>query len=88
MAHQVTRWYGGFTVVHQVERSCQGAALGGAPGLTATRLRHVCGRWHGWMVCQVARCDGGSVARSPDYVSTWRHEGTVNRLHADVVVIR
>ena len=43
-AHQVIRWYGGFTVVHQVARSCHGAALGGAPGFTATRLRHVCGR--------------------------------------------
>ena len=59
VAHQVTRWYGGFTVVHQRARSCHGAALGEAPNYTATRLRHVCGRWHGWMVCQVARCDGG-----------------------------
>ena len=101
VADQVARWwtrwhggaqsvtvYGGFTVMNQVARSCHGAALGGTQGLTATRLRHMCGRWHGWIMCQVARCDGGSVTRSPYYLSARRDGGKMNRLHGDVVVTK
>ena len=55
---------------------------GGAPGLTATRLRHVGGSWHSGMVWQEARCDGGSMARSPDYVTARKQGGTVKWWHS------
>ena len=73
MVRWCTRWHAGVTVA----RWCHGVAQ----GLTATRLRHVCARWYGGMVWQVARCDGGSVARSPDYVTARRHGGTVKWWH-------
>ena len=80
VADQMTRWrfrWHCATVVHQVARWCQGVA----PGLTATRLRHVGGRWHSRMVWQVGRCDGGSMARSPEYVTARKHSGTVKWWH-------
>ena len=82
----------GDTVAHKIARWCHGAAPVGAPGgtvvlcchggalgLTATRLRHMCGKWHNIIVCQVKSCDRGLMARSLDYVSARRDAGKVAR---------
>ena len=87
---QLARWPGGgtaawcnvgapvVTVAHQESR-WRTRCHGDASGDTATRLQHVGDRWHGWMVWQMARWNGGSMAWSPSDVTAGNDDGMVAR---------